>query len=292
LALAESAERLKNKRRQTERILMVAWKNATGLAAAIGLVLALLLVVPSRADNPKKLRDEDKVALLRGLMSEYATAKILIPRSKKPLAIEDDGRYDQAVWEAANNKSGVAARTGDLVQFTKVKIEDTGITFELNGGMGGRKWYQGVEVGMGNRTTPIANQAITAPGGSNLVLRFPKEDPPRTVEEVKELLSLVFNFNQRSATEQYMESLPEEVKQAIEEKKPINGMDRDQVILALGKPKQKVRETKDGIELEDWIYGTPPGRIVFITFDGDEVVEVREEWAGMGQTAPRVVIPH
>ncbi|MCU0227794.1 MAG: hypothetical protein MUF01_09150, partial [Bryobacterales bacterium] len=163
---------------------------------------------------------------------------------------------------------------------------------ELNGGVGGRKWYQGLEVGMGNRTTPIANQAITAPGGTNLQLRFSKDDPPRTVEEVKELLNGVFNFNQRSATEQYIESLPEEVKQAIEEKKAINGMDRDQVILAMGKPKRKVRETKDGIELEDWIYGEPPGRIVFITFDGEEVVEVREEWAGMGQTAPRVIIPH
>ncbi len=256
------------------------------------LLLVALAVGPLCADNPKRLRDEDKVALLRGLMSEYATAVILIPRSKKPLTIEEDGRFDQAVWEAANNKSGVAARTGDLVQFTKVKIEDDGITFELNGGMGGRKWYQGIQVGMGNRTAPIANQTLTSPGGSNLRLRFAKDDPPRTVEEVKELLSGVFNFNQRSATEQYLENLPEEVKQAIEEKKAINGMDRDQVILSMGKPKRKVRETKDGIELEDWIYGEPPGRIVFITFDGDEVVEVREEWAGMGQTAPRVIIPH
>ncbi len=258
--------------------------------------LTLLLLVsacaPLSADDPKRLRPEDKVGLLRGLMSEYATSRILIPRSKKPLVIEDDGRFNQEVWDAANNKSGVAARTGDLVQFTKVKIEDDSITFELNGGMGGRKWYQGLEVGMGNRTAPVASQAITAPGGSNLLLRFPKDDPPRTVDEVKELLGSVFNFNQRSATEQYMESLPEEVKEAIAEKKAINGMDRDQVILALGKPKRKVRETKDGIELEDWIYGEPPGRIVFITFDGEEVVEVREEWAGMGQTAPRVIIPH
>lgn len=255
-------------------------------------VLLVALAVPLRADNPKRLRDEDKVALLRGLMAEYATSRILIPRSKKPLTIEEDGRYDQEVWEAANNKSGVAARTGDLVQFTKVKIADDNITFELNNGVGGRKWYQGIEVGMGNRTAPMANQAVMAPGGSNLTIRFPKDDPPRTVEEVKELLSSVFDFNQRSATEQYMESLPEEVKTAIEEEKAINGMDRNQVTLALGKPRQKVRETKDGIELEDWIYGMPPGRIIFVTFDGEEVVEVREEWAGMGQTAPKVIAPH
>ncbi|MCL4784401.1 MAG: hypothetical protein KJZ70_15310 [Bryobacterales bacterium] len=245
-------------------------------------------------DNPRQLRDEDKVVLLRGLMAEYATSKILIPRSKKALAIEQDGRYSQEQWEAANNKNGVAARAGDLVQFTKVEIKDNQIEFELNGGMGGRKWYHGLEVGMGGsgRSMPVARQGISSPGGTKLVLRFSKEDPPRTVEEVKELLGDVFDFNQRSASEQYMESLTPEVKAAIEEKKAINGMDRDQVTLALGKPVRKVRETKDGIELEDWIYGRPPGKIVFVTFDGNEVVEVREEWAGMGQTAPKVVVPH
>lgn len=259
------------------------------LSAATFLLSGALL-----ADNPRHLRDEDKVILLRGLMAEYATSKILIPRSKKALAIEEDGRYSQEEWDKSNNKYGVAARAGDLVQFTKVKIKDDEIEFELNGGMGGRKWYQGLEVGMGGRgrTMPVASQGMNAPGGSKLLLRFAKDNPPRTVEEVKELLGDVFDFNQRSAIEQYMESLSPEVKEAIDEKKAINGMDREQVILALGRPKRKVRETKDGIELEDWIYGAPPGKIVFVTFDGDEVVEVREEWAGMGQTAPTIVIPH
>lgn len=263
------------------------------LAAAAAIAVALLPLV-LLGDNPRRLRDEDKVVLLRGLMAEYATSKILIPRSKKSLAIERDGRYSQEEWDSANNKNGVAARAGDLVQFTKVEIEDDRIEFELNGGMGGRKWYHGLEVGMGGsgRSMPVARQGMSSPSGTKLVLRFSKDDPPRTVDDVKDLLGDVFDFNQRSASEQYMESLTPEVKTAIEEKKAINGMDRDQVVLALGKPVRKVRETKDGIELEDWIYGHPPGKIVFVTFDGNEVVEVREEWAGMGQTAPKVVVPH
>ncbi|MCZ2154193.1 MAG: hypothetical protein LC114_09915 [Bryobacterales bacterium] len=263
------------------------------LIAAMALAAALL---PSclRADNPHRLRDEDKIVLLRSLMAEYATAKILIPRSKKALTVEQDGRYNPQEWQTAGDKNGIAARAGDLVQFTKVNIADNRIEFELNGGLGGRKWYHGLEIGMGSsgRTMPVANQGLNVAGGTKMALRFDKNDPPRTIEEVKDLLSDIFDFNQRSAAEQYMESLSPEVKQAIEEKKAIKGMDREQVMLALGKPVRKVRESKDGIEIEDWIYGQPPGKITFVSFDGNDVIEVREEWAGMGQTAPKLNVPH
>jgi hypothetical protein len=46
--------------------------------------------------------------------------------------------------------------------------------------------------------------------------------------------------------------------------------------------REQERETKDGLELEDWIYGTPPGKIVFVTFNGDKVIEVKEDYAGLG----------
>jgi len=45
------------------------------------------------------------------------------------------------------------------------------------------------------------------------------------------------------------------------------------------------RETADGVELEDWVYGLPPGRITFVTFKGDKVVTVKEEYAGLGNIA-------
>jgi hypothetical protein len=32
----------------------------------------------------------------------------------------------------------------------------------------------------------------------------------------------------------------------------------------------------DGTETEDWIYGNPPARTVFVTFTGDKVVRVKE----------------
>jgi hypothetical protein len=57
--------------------------------------------------------------------------------------------------------------------------------------------------------------------------------------------------------------------------------------MALGKPRMKSRETRDGVDLEDWVYGNPPGKMVFVTFGGAKVVKVKETYAGLGgQTAP------
>jgi len=66
-------------------------------------------------------------------------------------------------------------------------------------------------------------------------------------------------------------------------------MDHDQVRLALGPPRRKYRETKDGVDLQDWIYGEAPGKV---TFSGNKVVKVKERYAGLGiQTAPPSVTP-
>jgi hypothetical protein len=54
------------------------------------------------------------------------------------------------------------------------------------------------------------------------------------------------------------------------------------VVLAIGKPRTKVRETKDGVEQEDWVYGQPPGKVTFVTFANGKVIRVRDAYAGLG----------
>jgi hypothetical protein len=83
-------------------------------------------------------------------------------------------------------------------------------------------------------------------------------------------------------TEVYTETLPPEQQKAIREKRAIEGMNHEQVILAMGKPMHKSRETKDGLDLEDWVYGRAPGKITFVTFKGDKVIKVKESYAGLG----------
>lgn len=258
-------------------------------------IIAVLILPPAILPAGNKLTWEDRVELTRGLSSEYATAKVLLPRARKALEFDANGTYDKGVWASVAREGGPAARSGDLVQVTKISIEDDRIVLEINGGFkGGKKWYQGVQIsgGMGGTQVPVNQTNDTnAPGGTSIALLFHKPLEPLKAQEVKKILAPVLDFEKRSATQLYSESLPPEVQQAIKDKRVSVGMDREQVILALGRPQHKSRETKDGLEVEDWVYGTPPGKITFVTFNGDKVIKVKDSYAGLGSQVeePKVV---
>jgi len=257
------------------------------------LLMACLVLQPVDAAD-RKLTSEERIELIRGLTAEQATAKTLLPRSKKPLVFDSTGDFDQEQWEALAKANGPAVRAGDVLQITKVNLEDDRIVFEINGGSrSGTRWYERIQVGTGRRTSPVGSgSGSAAPTGTNLALVFPGQVPPLTAAETKKMLAPVLDFNLRSAAESYFESLPPEVQQAVKDKKAVEGMDREQVILALGRPDNKIRETVDGVELEDWIYGKPPGRVVFVTFDGGKVLRVKEAYAGLGgSVAPPLPSP-
>ena len=233
-----------------------------------------------------KLTEQDRIELMRGLVAEYATVKQLLPRARKALPFESTGSFDKKEWQAASREYGPAGRVGDLVQITKVFIESDKLVLQINGGFnGGRKWYSGAQLGGGiggGTMRPIGSGDTNAPGGTSIEVLFHKPLEPMKAAEVKKMLAPVLDFEKRSATEIYDEDLPPEVQTAIHDKKAIEGMDRDQVLLSLGRPDHKSREVKDGIELEDWVFGQPPGKITFVTFSGSKVIKVKEEYAGLG----------
>src|SRR5258707_14907057 len=114
--------------------------------------------------------------------------------------------------------------------------------------------------------------------GSTIFLEFSKAVPDLTPGELKQLLSPFLDFaKQRSASVQWVDTLPPEMKKAIQERRPTVGMDREEVIAAIGKPEHKVRERdSDGNEIEDWIYGQPPSKTVFVRFMGDRVTSIKQ----------------
>ena len=263
--------------------------------ATIATTIASVILLPGVLPAGNKLTWEDRVELTRGLSAEYATVKILLPRSKKALEFDSKGTYDKGAWAEVAKESGPAARSGDLVQVTKIDIEDDKIVLQINGGYkGGKKWYQGVQLsgGMGGANVPLNQTNDTnAPGGTSIAVLFHKPLEPIKAIEVKKMLAPILDFEKRSATQLYSESLPPETQKAIKEKRVLVGMDKEQVMLAVGRPQHKSRETQDGLEVEDWVFGTPPGKITFVTFNGDKVIKVKDSFAGLGTQVeePKVV---
>ena len=233
------------------------------------------------------LKPKSRMAIMRGLIAEYATAKSPLPRGEKGLFLKADGEIDDERLRREITQEGTAVPPNVLIQITDITIGEKQIAFEINGG--GRrktKWYEHVEVGVGSGTTPISRgDNRGTPTGSTVTLVFPKKLQDMTVEEVKQYLLPVLDFTPVTPIQALTRPIPPEFQAAIEEKRAVEGMDQDMVIAALGQPDRKVRETKDGVEQEDWIYGTPPLRTIFVTFEGEAVVRVEELEGGVTGSA-------
>ncbi len=275
---------------------MIRTRRATCYLLPSAACLLFSIQAPLASGADPKLTDDDRIEILRGMMSENATVKTLLPRSKKPLPIDTSGQRDQQVWDEANREFGAAARVGDLVQVTHLSIENDKIVFEINGGIKGQNrgsWKDHVQIGVGG-VGPInrpQNSNSNAPAGTAIALLFGGPVPPIKADDIKKILAPVLSFDIQTATDNYFDKLPEPIQIAIKANKVIVGMDRDQVLLAVGKPRHKERNvTNDGAETEDWIYGDPPGKITFVTFAGSKVTRVKEAYADIGgSTAPSLI---
>jgi hypothetical protein len=262
-------------------------RGRTGWMAG-GLIAALAAAGSLRADS-KKAAEDQHIELLRGLSAEWATVKVYLPRSKKPLDFDASGTWDQMKWAEAGRELGPAAKIGEMIQVTHVSIEKDAIMLELNHGTKNQgHWYDHVSAGVGG-VTPVGDpNAIVAANGTNIIVHFPNGIGSLTSTEFKKILAPVLDFDRHTVTEEYADTLTPQVKKAVQDKKAIVGMNREEVLLALGRPVRKSRETKDGEEQEDWIYGEPPGRMTFVTFAGNKVIRVKETYAGLGGSIAEV----
>jgi hypothetical protein len=126
------------------------------------------------------------------------------------------------------------------------------------------------------RTDQPRPVVIAKTNGATVYLDFGRSLPDMTPDQLKHYLGVILDFSkQRSAAVQWTETLPPKVQEAIAAKRPAVGMDRDEVLAAIGRPGHKVREREpDGTETEDWIYGQPPAKTIFVRFTGDKVTQI------------------
>jgi hypothetical protein len=249
-----------------------------GVFALLG--ICLLGVTTCAADNKNiPLSEQHRVELIRTFNADRVYIRTQFPMGKVGLTlkggkISPDGQKLQellALW-------GASVKPGDLALVTRFDIRNDRMHFEINGGpVKKTKWYQHVQVGVnGVGGTPGGqNDPINNPRGSYVDLVFDHHVPDLTVEQVKQMLWPVFDFDSKSPLEAYLETVPPKVKEAIQNHNVLVGMNREMVIYAKGRPDKKIREKDDqGTEYEDWIYGEPPHDVDFVRVVADEVIRV------------------
>jgi hypothetical protein len=233
------------------------------------------------------LDDEEKLQLIRYVSGEFARALKDLPAGKDGFVLKIGQPINEELLQRAVATHGTAVHSGDNVQITKLDFHDKQIIVDLNGGGRGKKrWRDRIHLDVGGLptvTSTTTQQEAGPPGmqpgqGSTLYLDFNDSVPDLSPDELKQLLSPLLDFRkQRSASVQWFDTLPPEMKKAITERKPVVGMDREMVVAAVGKPDHKVRERDaDGNDIEDWIYGQPPSKTVFVRFTGDRVTSIKQ----------------
>jgi hypothetical protein len=232
------------------------------------------------------LQESSKLELIRYVSGEFAKATKALPAGKEGLIVHVGKPLETDLLQRALATHGAAVNNGDKVQITKLDCKDREIIFDLNGGGRGKKGIRNhlhIELSGVPTMTTTQEQETGPPGlqpgaGSTIYLDFNKPVPDLTPNDLKDLLSPFLDFaRERSASVQWIDTLPPEMKKAIQERRPAVGMDREEVVAALGKPDHKVRERdQEGNDIEDWIYGQPPSKTIFVRFNGDHVTVIRQ----------------
>lgn len=257
---------------------------------AVWLCLPLLAWEVAAQSPPavQPLTPQNRLGIVRALAFEYATTRQPLPASQKEqeaLVLASTGQVNEAKLRQDLANRGAAIYTGEIVQITAIEFRRDSILFAINGGgKKNKKWYQRIQIQGGGPVGGSGPQPLPGPPqpepvrsgiGSWILLTFPDYLPDVAPEQVKQMLARVLDFSQRSAVVPWIETIPEPFRQAIKDRKAVVGMNREMVLAARGRPDRKVREVENGRETEDWIYGNPPF-VTFVTFVGDEVVEVKE----------------
>jgi len=234
------------------------------------------------------LQDSSKLNLIRFVSGEFAKAVKALPAGKGGYQVQVGKPLNTETLDRAVATHGAAVNPGDNVQITKLEFRDRQIVVDLNGGGRGKHhWRDHLQIGLSGAPMPTVTSTSTQEGGppgfqpglgSTLFLEWSKPVPDMTPDDLKQLLSPFLNFaKERSAAVQWIDTLPPEMKKAIQERKPLLGMDREELVAAMGKPDHKVRERdSEGNEIEDWIYGQPPSKTVFVRFTGDKVTSIKQ----------------
>ena len=113
---------------------------------------------------PKEGMDRNaRIDIIRGLLREVGVTKVPLPRGKRGVRVDAQGKLDQAEAQKEMHVNGMAMQAGMPAEITKIEFKSNQIIFEVNGGgRSGKKWYQHIEIGMGSDDDPVGPQQQAA----------------------------------------------------------------------------------------------------------------------------------
>lgn len=249
------------------------------LSGSISPVAAIDIQSSSKPSKSLPLRGSSRILLIRDVDGEFAKAVEPLPGGKHGFKVSVGKPINKQSLSDAVRLYGLAASPGDVVQITRMDFRSDEIVIQINGG--GKKRFHlrdHLQVGVGNVSTPAPVYEPPTPPGSTIVLDYGRPIPDMSPDDLKRDLGVFLDFSkEHSAAVNWIETIPPKFKEAIQDHRAIVGMDSEMVLAAMGRPDHKVRERDpSGTETEDWIYGSPPTKTVFVTFAGDNVIRVKE----------------
>jgi hypothetical protein len=227
------------------------------------------------------LQPMSRLSLVRYVDGEIVQIVRPIPAGKKGFHLKAGAPLNENALRMAVTSAGAAINPGDRAQITDLDFKDKEIILDINGGGKGKTRLRDrihLEVGGVPSMSTTPDTPVNTNAGATIYLDFDKQLPEMSAEDLEKLLSSVLDFSKRhSAAVQWVDTLPPDIQKAIQEKQPIVGMDHDMVLAAMGRPDRKIREKgPDGNEVEDWVYGQPPEKTIFVSFEGDKVTKIHK----------------
>lgn len=235
--------------------------------------------------SSQQITSRDRQILLGTLDRNQGFAMRPLPLDRRGIVLHANGRMspDGQRYVDELNTHGIAAKPGDRVVITDMRIKVDRIVFALNGGPD-RKHRILRHISLGSNpdyAQPIVNDSGPEPVGARVTLVFAHGVPEMTPEQLEDLLAPVVGFGVKSPIEAYTDTLPPALRKAILDHHVLVGMSTEMVVYAMGRPDRKVRETEGQMPFEDWIYGEPPHDVEFVRINGNRVIRV--ELAKIGQ---------
>lgn len=245
----------------------------------------MLLAISGLATAEDKLSGAQRQEIIRAFLAEHPFVHRALPRGKAGVRIEEDGKISPSDAELNQliAQLGPAAKVGERALITSVHFVHRGIVFDINGGpVKRKKWSDRVNVGVsgidprGGQPQATDDNVYNNSSGSFIFLALKEDVGSLTAEQIKDRLSPILDFKSMNVAEAQQKNLPPVLAAAIKNHHALVGMDKDMVTYAMGRPPRRLRESQEGQDYEEWIYGAPPQDVEFIRFVGDKVIRIEE----------------